>query len=347
MGKYHGKKDRTARLLKLQMLLSQHAEGMALGQIAAECSVSQRTVYRDLKTLEYELGVPLWINHGKYGISEGHFLSPIVFSTEEAVNIFLAARLMLNLSYRYDPSIASTFTKLNTIVPPLLRQKIQNTLEFMKKQPINERKLMVFSKLTQAWLTQHVVYIQYLEQYGAEPVARTIEPYFIEPSILGHSSFVIAYCRDLKKVCGFKMDTIIGDVTLGSETYEIPPDFNAADYLGSEWDVHVNRELETVRLRFNVKVSHRAMETIWHPSQIIEEQSDGSIIMTFKVRDITYFRAFILGWGDEVEVLEPETLREQIKNIIHSLEYIYSKRDLPYITGTQPGLNRNVPALTV
>jgi predicted DNA-binding transcriptional regulator YafY len=336
MGKYHGKKDRTARLLKLQMLLSQHPEGMELKQIAAECSVSQRTVYRDLKTIEYELGVPLSINHGKYGVTEGHFLSPIVFSTEEAINIFLAARLMQNLSYQYNPSIASTFIKLNTIVPTSLRQKIQNTLEYMKKQPINKGKLSVFNKLTQAWLTQHVVEIRFLELYGQEPVVLTIEPYFIEPSILGHSSYVIAYCRELNKIYPFKADGIIGDVILRSDTYEIPPDFDAANYLGSEWDIHVEQELETVKLHFNSKISNRVIETTWHPSQVIEMQSDGSMIMTIKVRDVTYFRAFILGWGDDVEVLEPETLREQIKSIIYSLENIYTRRNILCLSNARP-----------
>ncbi len=327
MSKYHGKKDRTARLLKLQMLLSQHPRGLDLTQIASECAVSQRTVFRDLKTLENELGIPLWFNQGKYGVTEGHFLSPVVFSTEEAMNIFLAARLMQNLFYQYNPSIASTFMKLNTIVPPPLRQKIQNTLEYMKKLPINERKLDVFNKLTHAWLTQHVVTIRYLDLYDKEPVMHTIEPYFIEPSILGHSNYVIAYCRDLKTISVFKMDGIIGAVMVGAETYEVPADFNATNYIGSEWDIHVNQALETVKLRFNKNIVNRIIETTWHPSQTIEVQPDGSIIMSFKVRDVAYFRAFILGFGDDVEVLEPETLREQIKSMVFSLKEIYSRRD--------------------
>lgn len=48
-----------------------------------------------------------------------------------------------------------------------------------------------------------------------------------------------------------------------------------------------------------------------------------------------------------MEVLETETLREQIKNIIYSLESIYAKRDLSYASGMRPTLPWNVPALTV
>ena len=79
MARSYGKKDRTARLLKLQMLLSEHPHGLTPAQMAAECSVSKRTMYRDINTLERELDVPLWAYRGVYGVSEGYFLSPIVF----------------------------------------------------------------------------------------------------------------------------------------------------------------------------------------------------------------------------------------------------------------------------
>jgi predicted DNA-binding transcriptional regulator YafY len=348
VGKYHGKKDRTARLLKLQMLFSQYPLGIELAQIALKCSVCQRTVYRDLKTLEYELGIPLWFKDGKYGVAEGHFLPPVTFTSEEAMNIFLAARLMQNLSFQNNPSVTSTFMKLSNIVPPPLRQKIQNTLEYMNKQPVNQRKLDVYNKLTNAWLTQHVVTIRYLELYGKEPVIHTIEPYFIEPSIVGHSNYVIAYCRDMQHISPFKMDAVIGDVIVSPETYNVPADFNAADYIGSEWDIHVHQALETVKLRFNNKIIHRILETTWHPSQTVEVQPDGSIVMTFKIRDVAYFRAFILGFGDDVEVLEPETLREQMKSLVSSLNKIYSRKH-PRIdhapTTDYPGQSRPAQAV--
>jgi predicted DNA-binding transcriptional regulator YafY len=323
MKKYHGKTDRTARLLKLQMLFAQNPHGLELEKIANQCSVSFRTIYRDLKTLEYELDIPLWFNKGKYGIAEGHFLPPISFTREEAMNIFMAIRLMQNLSYSSNPSITSTFAKLNTIVPLPVRQKIQNTLENMNKQPADERKRNVFNKLSQAWLSQNVVKIKYMDKYSKDPVDYHINIYFIEPSIHGHSNYVIAYCEEMNQVFPFKMDRVIADVTVSSKTYEIPTDFSIVENLGSEWDVNVNQKLETVKLHFNSKISFSAMVTIWHPSQTVEALEDGSIIMTFRVRDITYFRAWVLGWGNDVEVLEPEELRTQIRDIVSSLKDIY------------------------
>ena len=97
MSKTFQKRDRTARLLKLQLLLSQYPNGIRVEKIAEKCSVSKRTAYRDLIALESELGVPLWEEGNKRGVAEGYFLPPIRFTQIEAANLFLAIRLLRNM----------------------------------------------------------------------------------------------------------------------------------------------------------------------------------------------------------------------------------------------------------
>jgi proteasome accessory factor B len=70
------------------------------------------------------------------------------------------------------------------------------------------------------------------------------------------------------------------------------------------------------------------METTWHPSQKIEIQSDGSIIMTLKVQNTIDFRSWILGKGADVEVLEPESLRNQIIQTNNMMMRLYKKSKL-------------------
>ena len=99
---FKGKKDRTARLLRLQILMWQHRNGIKISRLAQICSVSVRTIYRDLKTLESELKVPIWEEGAKRGVSEGYFLPPISFSIEEATIIFLSARMLQNYFQNYN-----------------------------------------------------------------------------------------------------------------------------------------------------------------------------------------------------------------------------------------------------
>ena len=190
MDKVRGRRDRTARLFKLQILLWQYPSGLRVQELADMCAISKKTIYRDLKVLEYDLKVPIWEDGSKRGIVDGYFLPPINFTEEEAVNLFLAVRLMQHLFHLYNPSVASTFMKLDTIVPLPLRQQIQKTLEYIQKQPRDERKIRNFNRLTQAWLSQHRVKISYQEILDEKSLEQSIEPYFVEPSAPEHACYV-------------------------------------------------------------------------------------------------------------------------------------------------------------
>jgi predicted DNA-binding transcriptional regulator YafY len=157
-----------------------------------------------------------------------------------------------------------------------------------------------------------------------KPHERIIEPYFIEPGAWGHSCYVVAYCHCRRAIQTFKAACILGKVSLCADTYEIPPDFNAIDYLNSAWGIDGSQEMYNVKLHFDKRLKETIMANIWHPSQVVEHQSDGSIIMCFKVRNTMDFRAWLLGWGDGVKVLEPEILRDQIIETARSIMHAYT-----------------------
>lgn len=321
-----GKTDRTARLLKVEHLLYQNPSGLKVAEIARLCGVNKRTTYRDLRALEFELGVPLWEEGASRGIREGYFLPPIRFSLPEALNIFLSARLMLNYAYRYDPNTEATFLKLNSVITPTLREQIQKTIDWMHKLPKDEMYLRTLATLAEAWVSRHKVKILYRALEAEKPTERIVEPYFIEPAAAGHSSYVIAYCHRTKSQRTFKIERI-ERIHLTDETYVIPPDFDANVYLGSSWGIVVEGEVKTIRLKINAPEIARMMkETIWHPSQVLEKQSDGSVIMTLRVTYTVELYSWILGWGDKVEVLEPEELRQDIIETAKAMLDVYHEK---------------------
>jgi predicted DNA-binding transcriptional regulator YafY len=318
------KRDRVARLVKIQILLWQNPQGLVLKEIARKCLVSLSTIYRDMKALEYEIGVPIWQNSKKWGISESAYLPPINFTQTEAICLLQATRLMQKLSNRFDPNIYSTFIKLNTIIPPPINEQIKNTLEFMEKQPRDERVIRNFQKLMQSWISRRVVRFYYQDRQGNSLKEIIIEPYFIEPLIQVFSIYVIGYCRTSKSIQGYNINHIIGDVIIELDTYEIPKDFNINDYMSQAWDIHHWEEYVNIKLRFSKKLRNAISDTVWHHSQVIKLQKDGSVIMTLKVRNYRTFRNWIIGWGSEVEVLEPLELRKEIANFVKELNAHYS-----------------------
>ena len=309
------KRDRTARLLYLQILLWHHSQGIDVKEIARSCATSLRTTYRDLAALESELKVPIWQEGNKRGLVQGHFLPPIAFRQEEAINIFIASRLMHNYSYLYNPSVVSTFMKLSSILPAELREETRKTVENTEQQTRDERKVNNLNKVTKAWISRHMIKIRYQTPFDNEPRERIIEPYFLEPMLLSHSIYVVAYCHLKKSIYEFKLDYIYGDVEMLPDTYTIPSDFHPTDYITSPWDTYDNDTsiaLVTVKLHFISGYNRKLFDTVWHPSQTVERLNDGSAIMTLKTHLSNHFIAWYFGLTGRIEVLEPEILSNKV-----------------------------------
>jgi predicted DNA-binding transcriptional regulator YafY len=325
MGAHREKRDRTARLLKIQVLLGQNPGGLKIAEIARRCSVSVRTTYRDLDALEAELNVPIWQKGNVRGVVEGYHLPPLFFTIQEAMNISLAARLMQSHSRWYDPHRASMLVKLNSVVPPPLRKQIENTIDRMEKQPRNEKQIEISEKLAEAWISQRRATVLYREQPDREPREFVIEPYFIEPATPGNFGFVIAYSQAEKSVAVLKI-SCIEQLRVEPEGYAIPDDFDVVRYLSPAWGVSIDEPLQTVKLHFKPRPSRPIVEAIWDRSQVVEPRADGSLMMTLRVIITAEFRAWVLGWGSEVEVIAPPSLKREIIRINEAVRRMYARR---------------------
>jgi len=323
MKNIYQKRDRLARLVKIERILAQYPKGVTLKEIAKKCSISISTIYRDVKALEDEIEVPIWQKQNKWGISEGYYLTPVNFTPGEAISLLQAARLLQHLNNRFDPNIYSVFMKLNTAIPPPINQTINQILEFMEKYPKDDRKIKNLQRLTQAWISQHRVKFYYVERSSDTPIEIIIDPYFIEPLLQARSMYVIGYCQNSKFVRGYNINHIKGNVDVMPETYIIPENFNIDEFISEAWDMHHWEEFMNVKLRFHKRARNSVSDTIWHRSQVIKPQRDGSIIMTLKIRNFRTFRNWIIGWGKDVEVLEPLTLKKEITNFVKELAANY------------------------
>lgn len=319
-----GKTDRTARLVRVMYMIHQSRHGVSVKEIAQECEVCVRTAYRDIKALETVIDVPIWKDGDKYRTVESYFLPPVQFSLPEAMTIFLAARLMLSYAHRYDSNIDTTFQKLNSIVPSPLKEQIRKTMEWLQKLPRDEHYLRILETLAEAWVKQRTIRMQYHTLGDEKPTERSIDPYFIEPAAAGHSSYVIAYCHRTEEIRMFKIERI-KSIEITSGSYDVPAEFDVNAYLASAWVIEARDEAETVRLKFKPYVARIMEETIWHPSQVIERQADGYLTMTLRVSISVELCSWILGWGEKVEVLEPEKLRREIARIAKAVLGMYGQ----------------------
>lgn len=315
---------KTERMIRIWLLILRNPLRFTTRDLADKFGVNVRTIYRDLVTLGTDLRVPVYEEKAKWAVQEGYFLPPIRFTVSEALDIFLAVRLMLGYSRRYDPNVDSTFGVLASVLPEPIREQVQKTLDWMRTLPKNEAYLSILAKLAEAWTSQHCIKITYRSLPAAKAAERIIEPYFIEPAAQGHSSYVIAYCHHAKEVRNFKVERIEA-IELTDETYTIPADFDVNRYLSPAWGIVVKGEEQTVKLKFGLEIARLIDEAIWHPSQVLEKQVDGSVIMTLKVFYTYELVTWILGWGEKVEVLQPAELRGEVLQTAKAMVKVYQK----------------------
>lgn len=315
--------DRLARLYYVEHLLFQKKYGWTIDELAEKCDVNARTTRRDLRAME-DAGVPVYQDKDKWCVKQEYYLPPVRFSRAEAMTIFLASRLMLHYANRSDRFTKSTFYKLNCVVRSPLKEQILNTIEWMEKLPKNEPLVRNIESLAEAWTTQHTAKINYHTFGEGKPKYREIDPYFIQPALVGHAIYVIAYCHLAKDVRTFKIERI-KSTEITKKTYKIPDTFDANKHLATAWGVIAGDEVETVKLKVSSAIAQLFKETTYHPSQRVEPQKDGSLLMTLKVTTSVELLNWIMGWGEDMEVLAPKNLRDRVKATAEAMVKVYKK----------------------
>src|SRR5919198_907844 len=228
--------------------------------------------------------------------------------------VVLSARLMVRYADKYDPDLAAAFEKLEEGLPPALREHVERTLDTLSRHPRDETFRRHVHLLTKAWAERRVVTVDYdPARYGPKSERRraTVRPYLIEPSLQTHALYLIGWDETRDGLRTFKIERI-RDVALTPRRFDASEAADLEPILRRAWDIIADQPEIDVVLRFAPSVAARVGETTWHPTQRIEAQPDGSLVWRVRVSGTIEIRLWILSWGDEVEVLEPQSLRKDV-----------------------------------
>jgi predicted DNA-binding transcriptional regulator YafY len=315
-GPYAAKRDRLARMTRLVSILQAHPDGVRTADVAERVGMSVRTVYRDLRAIDEEIGVPIWADGGRWGIDQDKaFPPPLKLTQGEAMAVVLAARLMVRYADKYDPNLASAFEKLEQGLPPALAEHVERTLDVLSKAPRDERFNSHIRLLTKAWAERRVVTIDYepaLYDGGATPRRATVRPYLLEPSLQTHALYLIGFDEEREAIRTFKIERI-RTASLTPRTFEPPNPADTTSALRPAWDIIADQAPAEIVLRFAARVAARVLEATWHPTQTVATEPDGSLLWRATVSGTIEIRLWVLSWGDDVEVLAPGALRLDVE----------------------------------
>ncbi len=313
-------KSKATRLRRIEHRLYNAVNGLRATELARECGVSRRTIYRDLLALD-EMGVPIWEDSGRFGINRTTYLSTVRLNLNEAVALFFAARLLAHHSDEHNPHTVSALDKLAAGLPSgTVAQHLARVADLVRARPVRADYVATLEVLTRAWVDQRMVHLRY-RAVNRAITERDVAPYLIEVTRSTPAAYLIGYDRLRAAIRTFKIERI-EYAELLDEHYELPASFDPYDYLASAWGV-MDESVVEVQLRFTAAAAQRARESSWHPSQHLIERPDGGCDMFLCIGGVREVLPWVLGWGSEVEVLAPLELRAEVASHAARLVALY------------------------
>lgn len=175
-----------------------------------------------------------------------------------------------------------------------------------------------YIQLQEAFGSRCKVKIQY-EKRSGERSERVIAPYgFVH---YNEFFYCIAMCDHRKDTRMFKLSRM-KDIRIIYDTYIIPEEFDIQKEF-PKFGI-MNEPLE-VELLIHSPFAVSVPESIWGENQIIEYNSDGSIRFHAMMSGKESIKKWILGMGAAVEVMKPDSLREDIIQEGKKLLGLYEK----------------------
>lgn len=321
--------DQLSRQWKIIHSLIASSKGRSASELARELDCHSRTVYRDLEALQMA-GFPLYTEQDGSKvywsiIDAGRHQMPLPLNLTELMALYFSRNMLkvLQGTAIFD-SLSSLFEKVKATLPPEYvgyLDKLAHSLEVgVKAHKPYQRFQDTLNRVNQATQEQRHIEMDYYSMGRKALTHRRVAPYKVW--FYKETFYVIGFCELRQGVRLFAVDRIESLEILNSH-FDIPPDFDAGEFMHASFGVYQGQPVK-VCIRFASDVAGYIKEKVWHPTQALAPQTDGSLLFAAEVAGIEEIKHWVLRWGAGAAVLEPEALREavakEVKNMAKNYE---------------------------
>jgi predicted DNA-binding transcriptional regulator YafY len=311
-----------ARLITLILLL-QNQPSQKASDLAEKLGVSVRTLHRYIDMLD-EMDIPVYTERGPYGgfsLVRGYKMPPLVFTPQEAVVVTLGTGLVEEMwGQIYRQAARGALAKLENLLPDEQRGEVAWARRALIATGLNradlDRLAPDLEMLRRAVRERRMVQFIYHPVNRPEAETRPVNPYALV--FRWGWWYVVGYCLLRQEMRSFRIDRIKA-LLLTGETFQIPAEFDIHAYLAAEMK---SQPQVQVRLRFAPQGAHIALtnRSNWDS---LEQQSDGSVLVTMKAPGLTWSSSTTLAYGPWVTVVEPEAVRELVAGWAREILALY------------------------
>jgi predicted DNA-binding transcriptional regulator YafY len=307
--------EKAGSVLALARRLAATAEGMTTTEIAQDLGVCRRTAERMRDVVEELFPALETLTDGatkRFRIAKGLDGFMHAPTTSEIVELSRAIDALLQ-SGQHDraATLQSLSDKIQGAMRADQRRRMSPDIDVLARlemtgahagpRPVDDPALI--SGIRQAILSWRLVQFRY--HGGKTPgTVRTLAPFGL---LFDRINYLVAAAPSDPEPRTWRLDRI-SDFQMLDEPGGAPEGFSIAQYAARSFGVYFDT-IEQVSLRVLPNAADDAKRWRFHPSQVVEEQPDGSVLVSFQSSGMLELAWHLFTWRGSVEVLGPDRLK--------------------------------------
>lgn len=325
--------DRTERFYKIERLLREKRV-VSFAALLERLDVSRATLKRDLEYMRNRLHAPIEYDRGTggYRLIESARSGPryelpgIWFSPAEIHALLTLQHLLANL--RTGSLIGPHLEAVTMRLQAALGRGAEDVDEVRRRVKVlgiaaRDIRLEQFEVVGSALLRRRRLRIVYFARGRGEVGEREVSP-----QRLVHyrdNWYLDAYCHVREDLRSFAVDAIRTADMLDAPARDVP-EAELDARLGSGYGIFSGKQVTWATLEFTPERARWVAAEQWHPKQRGRTQPDGAYVLEVPYSNARELVMDILRHGAQVEVLAPDTLRDEVKRTLAAMQARYGAR---------------------
>jgi predicted DNA-binding transcriptional regulator YafY len=317
--------EKAQQLLELATFVAGRRMGVTLDDVGERFSTSRRTAQRIMHALETqfpdtESGFDE-DGHKRWRLQTGALRDLLMLTSDELAALDLATETLERSSLGVEAAeLRRLREKIMALVPRSKIARLETDHEALleaqglaaRPGPSARIAPQIASIISQALKSSQRLTIVYHSHGSAKPTARIVEPYGV---LIGIRRYLVARPKaDTGGPLRYYVAERIQSAELTGESFVRDPGFDINQHAQKAFGAFQNdAEYDEVVWKFKPDAASHARAFLFHPTQVLQDLPDGSLIVRFKASGHLEMCWHLYTWGDRVEVLAPDVLRKMVE----------------------------------
>jgi predicted DNA-binding transcriptional regulator YafY len=307
------------RLLCLVRSLSETTDGLTLDEMAEVLGQGRRSAERarDVIALNFDLDEISDGPRKRFRIADGlrrHYTRP---SAEELAALGAEVEALRSGESLRFQQLQSLLSKVQASFDDREKRRIEPDLEELLKHlrafsgpgPVAIVDPVVTRAALDAIMSGQCLEFDYQAPGAEAPKWRRIA---CAGLLNGPVSYAVGFMPGREQAAVFRLDRM-SNARLSGEMSALPDGFNLDDWLADGFGIWREQPRDIV-LRVFADSAARARHWRFHPRQLVSEQPDGSLVISFRAGGLREIADHLFQWAGGLEIVSPEELRDEMKD---------------------------------